>query len=315
MRRVLLVLALLGVPLCLATVYWLSRAEAPLSFSQRRAQFRTKVIRDPRGIAHERPPPGTPGVFELVQYPSSQGPLWAYVSVSPPGEERRPAIVWATGGFSNSIDDDSLVQGPSDNDQSASAFLEAGIVLVKPSFRGGNDNPGRYEELYGEVDDFLAAVEYTRALPYVDPERVYIGGHSTGGTLVLLAAALSDRFRAGFAFGPVDSPVGYGEAMAPFDPVGISGQREWELRSPILFVGEVRRPMFLFEGTEGNAESLERLVEVARRTKTPIQGFVLPWGDHFSILQPLTRRIAQMIVADTGERPAFSFGPATLVAP
>ncbi len=56
-------------------------------------------------------------------------------------------------------------------------------------------------------------------------------------------------------------------------------------------------------------------MEVARRTKTPIQGFVLPWGDHFSILQPLTRRIAQMIVADTGERPAFSFGPATLVAP
>lgn len=313
MRRVLLVLALLGVPLCLATVFWLSKAETPLSFSQRRAQFHTKVIRDPRGIAHERPAPGTPGVFELVQYASSSGPLWAYVSA--PGGERRPAMVWATGGFSNSIDDESLMVGPPDNDQSASAFHEAGIVLVKPSFRGGNDNPGRYEELYGEVDDFLAAVEYTRALPYVDPERVYIGGHSTGGTLVFLAAALSDRFRAGFAFGPVGSPVAYGEALAPFDPVGISAQREWEMRSPILFVGEVRRPLFLFEGTEGNAESLLRLVKVAREVQAPIQGFVLPWGDHFSILQPMTRRVAQLIVADIGERPAFSFGPATLVAP
>lgn len=316
MRRLLLVLALLGGVLGLAALVWLRSGPAPATFAERRARLRTKVIRDPRGIAREPPAPGPAGAFERVQYPSSLGPLWAYVSAPSPGAARRPAIVWATGGFSGSIDEDGLQMGPADDDQSAVAFHEAGIVLVKPSFRGGNDNPGRYEELYGEVDDFLAAVEYTRRLPYVDPARVYIGGHSTGGTLVLLAAALSDGFRAGFAFGPVESARSYGENLAPFDPVGLAALAEWELRSPILFVAEVRRPLFVFEGAQrGNAESVRQLAEAAQVTRAPIRTFLLPWGDHFSILQPLTIRVAQKILADTGESPSLSFSAEDLVAP
>src|SRR5205085_2693378 len=99
---------------------------------------------------------------------------------------------------------------PPQNDQTASAYRKAGIATMFPSLRGGNDNPGFKESLFGEVDDVLAAREYLARQDFVDPKRIYLGGHSTGGTLVLLAAASTDQFRAVFSFGPVDDIRGYG---------------------------------------------------------------------------------------------------------
>jgi dipeptidyl aminopeptidase/acylaminoacyl peptidase len=63
------------------------------------------------------------------------------------------------------------------------------------------------------VDDVIVATEYLRAQPHVDPDRIYLGGHSTGGTLVQLVAASSDQYRAVFSFGPMDDVGGYGRSM------------------------------------------------------------------------------------------------------
>lgn len=51
------------------------------------------------------------------------------------------------------------------------------------------------------LDDMAAAVEFARALPFADPERVYMIGNSFGSVLVLLAAerGLGLRAAAGFA--------------------------------------------------------------------------------------------------------------------
>ena len=75
-------------------------------------------------------------------------------------------------------------------------------MVFCPAFRGENDNPGRFELLYGELDDLLAARDFLAAQPFVAPERIYlIGDGISGGTLVLLAAVASDRFRAAMALG------------------------------------------------------------------------------------------------------------------
>jgi dipeptidyl aminopeptidase/acylaminoacyl peptidase len=58
--------------------------------------------------------------------------------------------------------------------------------------RGGNDNPGRREGFLGEVDDVLAAADHLSKLPHIDPTQIYLGGHSTGGTLALLVAECSN---------------------------------------------------------------------------------------------------------------------------
>ena len=73
------------------------------------------------------------------------------------------------------------------------------------------------EGFLGEVDDILAATDHLAALPYVDAEQIYLGGHSTGGTMVMLVGECSDRYRAIFALGPVAAQQ-YGGEMVYCDP-------------------------------------------------------------------------------------------------
>ena len=143
--------------------------------------------------------------------------LAAYLTPDPADAARHPAIIWITGGDCNTIGNVWSPQSP-DNDQSASAYRKAGVVMMFPSLRGGNDNPGQQENFFGEVDDVLAAADFLARQTFVDPTRIYLGGHSTGGTLVLLTAEYSTRFRAVFSFGAVDDIRRYGKLTSlPFD--------------------------------------------------------------------------------------------------
>ncbi|MFT5526853.1 MAG: hypothetical protein ACI9HK_004833, partial [Pirellulaceae bacterium] len=175
-----------------------SNAEPALS--EARKGFVTKIVK--AGESAGPPDVPTGADFELIRYQSPVGKLAAYVTGDPADGKKHPAIVWITGGDNNSIGD-IWSPMPRSNDQSASGFRKAGIVMMFPSQRGGNDNPGKREGFYGEVDDILAATEHLEKLPYVDPDQIYLGGHSTGGTMVMVVAACSDRFRAVFALGPV----------------------------------------------------------------------------------------------------------------
>jgi dipeptidyl aminopeptidase/acylaminoacyl peptidase len=47
-----------------------------------------------------------------------------------------------------------------------------------------------------EADDVIAALEYLLALPYVDKERVAVGGVSLGGLVSVMAVAREPRFKA-----------------------------------------------------------------------------------------------------------------------
>ena len=164
--------------------------------------------------------------------------------------------------------------------------------MMFPSYRGGNNNPGRKEGLYGEVDDVLAAREYLAKLPYVDPNRIYLGGHSTGGTLALLAAESTDAFRAVFSFGPVADPSHYGQEYVPFD---VDNARESRLRSPLHWLDSIQSPTFVFEGTEdGNLYSLRRM---ERKTNNRLIHFhAIANADHFNLLAPTTKQIARRIL-------------------
>ena len=54
-----------------------------------------------------------------------------------------------------------------------------------------------------ELDDFVAAVRWLKAQPWVDPARVGIWGWSGGGTSTLLAVTRSQEFKAAIAVAPV----------------------------------------------------------------------------------------------------------------
>lgn len=222
----------------------------------------------------------------------------AYLSVAPADGKKHPAIVWITGGDCSSIDEGAWKESPPENDQSASAFRKAGIVTMFPALRGGSGNPGVKEAFLGEVDDVLAAADYLAQQESVDATRLYLGGHSTGGTLALLTAEVSGRFRATFAFGPVGDVRNYGPDQTPFDT---SDPREVELRAPGRWLASARSPAFLIEGVKspGNFGALRTMRSESNNPN--LRFLAVDGADHFSVLAPTTKLLATKILADHGE--------------
>jgi dienelactone hydrolase len=257
-------------------------------------------------------PPAPPAdVFSLTHYPAPSGPTATYVTPRPREGGRHPAIVWITGGDCNSIND---LWHPADpgNDQTAAAYRKAGVVMMFPSLRGGNTSPGRREGFFGEVDDVIAAGQWLAKQDYVDPGRVYLGGHSTGGTLVLLTAESTDLFRAVFAFGPVADVRGYGGG---FLPPGLTDSTELQLRSPIYWMRAIRQPTFVIEGTDrpSNADDVRLLATYPHSLS--MQVLLVKGANHFSTLAPLNALIARKILADSGRASTLSLSQQELDAP
>jgi dienelactone hydrolase len=237
-------------------------------------------------------------VFRVVEYDSPVGGLAAYVTPDPGDGGHHPAIIWLGGGDCNSIEN-VWHAAPAENDQTAAAYRKAGIVMMFPSLRGGNGNPGYKEGFFGEVEDVLAAAKFLAQQPYVDAERIYLGGHSTGATLALLVAESSTRFRAVFAFGPVANAASYG---ADAVPISLTDYREIALRAPGVWLHSIRVPVFVMEGqSQGNVTELLAMTEMAQKVKNPLVQFILARGaNHFSILAPANQLIAQKILRDEG---------------
>lgn len=261
-----------------------------------REGFATTISAPASGMPVPTPPAD---LFVRSDYRGGEGrKLVAFVSPDPRDGAKHPAIIWLTGGDSNSLDD-FWTEGQPANDQSVSAFRKAGMIMMFPTLRGGNADTGRKEFFFGEVDDVRAAQTHLSRLPYVDPARIYLGGHSTGGTLALLVAESGGRFAAVFAFGAVTSVDRYPAPIVP-DELLRADSRELHLRSPIHWIGGISTPTYLIEGEEsrGNADELQELCAVRNPLVhcIPAAGF-----DHFSVLWPVTRTIAARLVAGVPE--------------
>lgn len=265
-------------------------------FRNERAAHKTVLIQQLKENT-PAPEPGNPQL-QRIGYPAPLGQQAAYVSSTAvdPGLRKLPAIIWLMDGFGNSIGEELWTPGPVENDQSATAFQTPDLIVMFPSLRGGNQNPGWKEGLYGEVDDVLAALKWLQQQPGVDPTHVYLGGHGTGGTLALLTAEASPDFRAIFSFGPVSRTTSYGQENLPFD---VSDPQESRLRAPIGWLSAISSPTYVFEGTrDANTAALQ---EMKLGNKNPkIQFFLMQGQDHFSGLRGVSRMLAMLIKRDSG---------------
>lgn len=264
------------------------------SFAQARHGFRTAIVEKD---AAKRPLPSPPPhLFVRSDYRNPQNyTLTGYMSPDPGDGKRHPAIIWLTGGDTNSLDD-FWTPGPDANDQSARAFREAGVIMVFVALRGGNGHRSQREWFLGEVDDVLAAAAQLAQISYVDSGQIYLGGHSTGGTLALLVAATGRHFKAVFALGPVASPNGY-----PQDIVGVDfsahDPMELKLRSPIHWLDDIGQPTYLIEGT-ASPSNIAALDELCARSQNPqLHCLRVAGADHFSVIRRATKVIAAQIAA------------------
>lgn len=277
---------------------------APLEVE--RMGWETKVTPPPGRERLPIPAPPEDSGLTKVSYPSAVGDLAGYLSTSPTAEElgetKVPAIVWAVGGF-DGIGDFVWTPSPATNDQSVLPMLGQGVVVFAPSWRGQGDNPGEMELFYGEVDDLLAAVAFIKQDPRVDPDRVWIAGHSTGGTMTLLAAELGHTFRGAVALGPwpdmvwahQSDPLGY----IPW-PYAEAGGRDDELRSPVRHIGSVTRPTLVVMAQEDVQKDMRVFKQLAER-KSPHLGVLFIGGDHFNTVRPVQEALVEMVKADTGK--------------
>ena len=278
-------------------------AQKTETLAQARRSFKSAVLLPLQKQPKEPLPAPPPDVFRAVTYPAPSGSLAAYLSPDPGDGRKRPAIIWITGGDCNSIGD-VWTPAPPENDQTAAAYRKAGIVMFFPSLRGGNDNPGVKEGFLGEVNDVLAALKYLKNQPYVDANRIYLGGHSTGGTLAMLVGEYTDSFRAVFAFGPVDDVSNYG-ANSEFLPFDTTNRKEVEIRSPGYWLSSIRSPVWVFEGSGGNIADLHAMAKASTNAKAHF--IEIKGASHFETLAPTNELIAKKILRDTGDANRISF--------
>ncbi len=266
-----------------------------------RSKFQTKVAFTDADVPPLPEPPAN--LFVRVSYKSGPNKLVAFITPDTKDKQKRPAIIWLTGGDSNSLSD-FWTPGNDNDDQSARAFREAGMVMMFPTLRGGNGgavgSTGAKEFFFGEIDDVIAAADYLAAQPHVDAAQIYLGGHSTGGTLALLTAQASSRFARVFAFGPVATVSSYGQNLIPLNFRELDPQ-ELRLRSPTHWLKSITKPAYIIEGTDGSG-NIDDLRKMCKDNSNPMLQCVAAEGlDHYSVLPAVSRVIAaRLAVAASG---------------
>ena len=165
---------------------------------------------------------------------------------------RYPAILWLHGGQESQYDYGFNFR--------VQLFAANGYVVVMPNVRGsggrGLDFALALNKAYGikDVEDVIVATDYVIEQGYVDPDRLGVGGWSSGGTLTNFVIAKTDRF-AGAVSG---ASVGWYTSTYGHDPYYLWWHTElgppwknrdlWDSISPFMYVENITTPTLFIGG-------------------------------------------------------------------
>ncbi len=251
-----------------------------VDFAQARSGFKTKLVRQGQSPQMGEPLQTPAGASE-IEYRSGNLTLKAFVTPDPGDGQKHPAVLFLHGGFAFGDGDWEMPQ----------PYRDAGFIVMIPILRGENGQPGSYTMFYDEVDDVLRASDALASLPYVDSTRIFVSGHSAGGTLAMLAAMASDRFRAAASLsGSPDQ-----KANAQSQPILVSfdqsDPREFQLRSPVAYAASFKCPARMYFGNEESwaAAPTRRTATLAKQKGLDVAAVEVS-GDHFSSVPEAIRR-------------------------
>jgi len=150
------------------------------------------------------------------------------------------------------------------------------FIVVSPQCHTG--------EIWTDVDALAAILDEVALSHRVDPDRVYVTGHSMGGRGALYAAyKMPDRFAAVVSLAPVSLITAWGGKLA-------------------------KLPLWLFHGPNDQFTPLKEVEELARATETAgghPQLTVLPERDHY-ILDVYDRPDLYKWIAEQKRKPRGS---------
>jgi dienelactone hydrolase len=281
-------------------------------YTETRRHFATKLLRDgpspQRDVIALRPP----DYVEEVEFRSGTHRLKAWMSGHQQARQKLPAVLFLHGGFE---------LGAADWDM-ALPYWEAGFVVMVPMLRGENGQAGTFSFLYDEVDDVLAAAEFLADHPSVDSSRIFLAGHSAGGTLTLLAVEASSRFRAAASFdGSPDQQLLYdGSAAKPGNHAEIvfnpKDSHELQVRSPLAYVYSLKSPVRLYYSYEASViaqRPSQRFAELARGRGLDAKATRV-WGSHISHVARAMPRSIRFFKQHLGKQSALLLRPRTVPA-
>lgn len=155
-------------------------------------------------------------------------------------------------------------------------YAAGGFLVLKPDYRGHGDSggsaPGHFRAAAYAVDT-LNLVADALLLPGVDPERVFLYGHSMGGSVALVALEVSDFFKAATIWAGVTRPFPEDTLhyLRKRDPDGADAAYAELLRYPgadafaslsaLANVGLIREPLTIRHGTADESVPFEWSVE------------------------------------------------------
>ena len=152
-------------------------------YVERWSNFQTQLIRKEKSFQEGEALDAAEYPYERIEYVSDGMTLQALLdtrNIEP--ATRKPAVIYLHGGFALSSSELKVTQ----------SFANAGFIVLAPSWRGENGNPGYFECFLGEVLDAKSAIRWLVNQDCVDRERIYVFGWSVGGGIALNLALHDD---------------------------------------------------------------------------------------------------------------------------
>lgn len=191
-------------------------------------------------------------------------------------------------------------------------LLSRGVAVFAPNVRGSTGYGKTYMRLNyrdwggGDLADMAAAVEYLRAQPWVDPDRIAVHGGSYGGFAALscLARRPDLNWAAGVvACGP-SNLVTFTRSQPPtwrhmVDVMVGNPDTDADLlrsRSPVTYADQIRAPLFVIQGANDPRvpqHESDQIVEMLRGRGVPVRYDVYPDEGH-----GFTKRANQIAMRD-----------------
>jgi dipeptidyl aminopeptidase/acylaminoacyl peptidase len=241
---------------------------------------------------------------EKIVYPSTDGyeiPAYVYSPAASPAEVRHPALIWVHGGPTSQFSDSFQ--------QQVQFFVQRGYVVLMPNIRGSSGYGKDFEDAnngcwgHCDLEDILAGVDWLKAQPFVDGDRLGITGASYGGIMSMTAVAFAPG-----VFQAAAPQSGYGDWVAFFEDEDNEIRHikllEYEFgpwpesrdalkrSSAIYAVSDIQTPVFLIQGEglyPGSPQSY-RFAEALQAHYKPFRHSVFQ-GENYYVSGRANRRV------------------------
>ncbi|MCA9042388.1 MAG: prolyl oligopeptidase family serine peptidase [Planctomycetaceae bacterium] len=272
-----------------------------VTYQKRRAAFTSNLeYKGPSPQEYETF--NTPAGVEEVVYESEGLELKAWVDRRGASEEKSPAIVYFHGGFAIAL---------SSIEEACAQFREAGFVVMCPTLRGENGNPGNFELFLGEVDDAANACRWLAQQDYVDQDRIYTFGHSVGGGISTLLSLQEDLPVAytGSSGGLYSVHTFFSwREIVPFD---WTSQSEKKIRILSGNIADMLTPHIAYIGTEDLPFHSTIYAVQNEKKKDSFLTVRKVHGDHFTSFDVAVKEYIKLLKALPKSSPAHTSEPET----